>query len=58
MIFDVVYIFKENYEKKLSTGYVFFQKIIKFAAIYYEIAQKSLFQDIIWYERRIHTFAV
>ena len=35
MIFDVVYIFKENYEKKLSTGYVFFQKIIKFAAIYY-----------------------
>ena len=42
MIFDVVYIFKENYEKKLSAGYVFFQKIIKFAA----------------YERRIHTFAV
>ena len=42
MIFDVVYIFKENYEKKLSTGYVFFQKIIKFAAIYYRNSTKII----------------
>ena len=58
MIFDVVYIFKENYEKKLSTGYVFFRKSLNLQRYIMEIAQKSLFQDIIWYERRIHTFAV
>ena len=42
MFFDVFYIFKENYEKKLSTGYVFFQKIIKFAAIYYGNSTKII----------------
>ena len=42
MIFDVVYIFKEKKKKKLSTGYVFFQKIIKFAALYYGNSTKII----------------